>query len=108
MLTTCPPERAEGLQQRVRETLGPAPAAAEVERALPDGAERVDGTAEPLASWLRMWDWSPVLPAPLLDVFGPLLAALGRLRPAGPPDPRAAELPVPLKRTVALAEGGLL
>ncbi|WP_206305151.1 hypothetical protein [Streptomyces sp. B29(2018)] len=75
---------------------------------LPDGAARVDGTAEPLASWLRVWDWSPVLPAPLLDVFGPLLAALGRLRPAGPPDPRAAELPVPLKRTVALAEEELL
>ncbi|MEO3978967.1 hypothetical protein [Streptomyces sp. CAU 1734] len=104
VLTTCPPERADGLQQRARAALGPAPAAAELEQILPDGAERVDGTVEPLASWLRVWDWSPVLPEALLEGFGPLLAAVRRLRPDGPPDPRAAEHPVPLKRTVALAE----
>ncbi|MFJ4700463.1 hypothetical protein ACIP5N_22210 [Streptomyces sp. NPDC088768] len=108
VLTSCPPERAEGLQRRARAALGPAPAAAEVEQVLPAGAERVDGTAEPLASWLRVWDWSPALPEVLLDGFGPLLAAVRRLRPAGPPDPRAAELPVPLKHTVALAEEELL
>ncbi|MFE7485166.1 hypothetical protein [Streptomyces sp. NPDC057552] len=104
VLNGCPAERAEGLQQRARQALGPAPAAAEVEQVLPAGAERVDGTAEPLASWLRVWDWSPVLPEELLDGFGPLLAALRWLRPAGPPDPRTAEHPVPLKRTVALPE----
>ncbi|MEV7157278.1 hypothetical protein AB0N77_22065 [Streptomyces misionensis] len=31
-----------------------------------------------------------------------------RLQPAGPPDPRAAEHPVPLKRTVTLTEEDLL
>ncbi|MFK0142468.1 hypothetical protein [Streptomyces murinus] len=108
VLTTCPPERAEGLQRRAREALGAAPAAAEVEQVLPAGAERVDGTAEPLASWLRVWDWSPVLPEVLLDGFGALLAAVRRLCPAGPDDPRAAELLVPLKHAVALAEEDLL
>ncbi|MFI1838283.1 hypothetical protein [Streptomyces olivaceoviridis] len=45
---------------------------------------------EPLVSWLRVWAWSPVLPAPLLAGFAPLLAALRRARPDGPPDPRSA------------------
>lgn len=63
---------------------------------------------DPLASWLRVWDWSPVLTAPLLEGFGPLLTAVRRLRPTGPPDPRAAEHPVPLKRTVTLTEEELL
>ncbi|MEU6935624.1 hypothetical protein ABZ943_02735 [Streptomyces rubiginosohelvolus] len=108
VLTTCPPERAEGLQRRARAALGPAPAAAELEQALPAGTTHVDGTLEPLASWLRVWDWSPVLTAPLLEGFGPLLAAVRRLRPAGPPDPRAAQPPIPLRHTVALAEEELL
>ncbi|MEV7881867.1 hypothetical protein [Streptomyces microflavus] len=108
VLTTCPPERAEGLQRRARAALGPAPAAAELEQALPAGTTHVDGTVEPLASWLRVWDWSPVLTAPLLEGFGPLLAAVRRLRPAGPPDPRAAQPPIPLRHTVALAEEELL
>ncbi|MFJ3182343.1 hypothetical protein ACIPJN_28680 [Streptomyces sp. NPDC086796] len=108
VLTNCPPERAAGLQRRARSALGPAPAAAEVEKVLPAGADRVDGSREPLASWLRVWDWSPVLPVPLLDGFGPLLAAVRRLQPAGPPDPRAAERLVPLKHTVTLNEEDLL
>ncbi|MDP5315569.1 hypothetical protein [Streptomyces poriferorum] len=108
VLTTCPPERAEDLHRRARATLGPAPAATEVEQVLPASAERVDGILEPLASWLRVWDWSPVLTTPLLEGFGPLLAAVRRLRPTGPPDPRAAEHPVPLKRTVTLTEEELL
>ncbi|MFC8863261.1 hypothetical protein BCL80_11547 [Streptomyces avidinii] len=108
VLTTCPPERAESLQRRARAALGPTPAAAEVEQALPAGTTQIDGTVEPLASWLRVWDWSPVLTAPLLDGFGPLLAAVRRLRPAGPPDPRAADHLVPLRRTVTLVEEDLL
>ncbi len=108
VLTTCPPERAEGLQRRARAALGPAPAPAELEQALPAGTTHVDGTGEPLASWLRVWDWSPVLTTPLLEGFGPLLAAVRRLRPAGPPDPRAAQPPIPLRDTVALAEEELL
>ncbi|MFE7314265.1 hypothetical protein ACFU7T_14460 [Streptomyces sp. NPDC057555] len=59
---------------------------------------------EPLASWLRVWDWSPVLAAALLAGFAPPLAAVRRLRPAGPPDPRAVERLVPLTRIVALEE----
>ncbi|MGW0564447.1 hypothetical protein ACWDZ4_28550 [Streptomyces sp. NPDC003016] len=108
VLTTCPPERAESLQRRARAALGAAPAATEVEQVLPSGTTRVDGTVDPLASWLRVWDWSPVLTAPLLEGFGPLLAAVRRLRPTGPPDPRAAEHPVPLKRTITLTEEELL
>ncbi|MFH9466392.1 hypothetical protein ACH4LT_03710 [Streptomyces clavifer] len=45
---------------------------------------------------------------PLLAGFGLLLAAVRRLRPTGPPDPRTAEHPVPYARTVALTEEGLL
>ncbi len=97
VLEACPPGRAAGLRQRVRAALGQAPSAAVVDQhLLPDAPEqldqgdRADGAAEPLASWLRVWAWSPVLPAPLLAGYGPLLAALRRARPDGPPDPRAA------------------
>ncbi|MFJ4806805.1 hypothetical protein [Streptomyces murinus] len=45
---------------------------------------------EPPASWLRVWAWSPVLPADVLADFGPLLTALRWLEPDGPPDPRVA------------------
>ncbi|MEV7157266.1 hypothetical protein AB0N77_22005 [Streptomyces misionensis] len=100
VLETCPPGRAAGLDQRVRAALGGAPSAAVVEQQLlpagPDRAERAGRAGEavePLASWLRVWAWSPVLPAPLLAGFGPLLAALRRARPQGPPDPRAAARP---------------
>ncbi|SCD32051.1 hypothetical protein GA0115243_100885 [Streptomyces sp. ScaeMP-e83] len=108
VLTTCPPERVEGLQRQARAALCPSPAAAELEQALPAGTTHIDGTVEPLASWLRVWDWSPVLTAPLLEGFGPLLAAVRHLHPAGPPDPRAAQPPIPLRHTVALAEEELL
>ncbi|OXZ04314.1 hypothetical protein [Streptomyces sp. 2R] len=108
VLTTCPPERAEDLQRRARAALGPAPAAVELKHVLPAGTTRVGGTMEPLASWLRVWDWFPLLTTPLLEGFGPLLAAVRRLRPAGPPDSRAAEPPVPLRHTIALAEKELL
>ncbi|MFF3484235.1 hypothetical protein ACFYXC_13295 [Streptomyces sp. NPDC002701] len=52
MLQDCSPERAADLQQRARAPLDPCPAAAEVEKVLSAGAERVDGGREPLASWL--------------------------------------------------------
>ncbi|MFF8786710.1 hypothetical protein [Streptomyces sp. NPDC015125] len=92
VLDACPPERAVGLHQRARAALGPAPAAEEIDQALPD-ADGADGRDEPLASWLRVWHWSPVLPAPLRAGFAPLLAALRQLQPAGPPDPRTAARP---------------
>ncbi|MEV6680723.1 hypothetical protein AB0N09_28235 [Streptomyces erythrochromogenes] len=108
VLHHCPPERAAGLEQRAREALGPAPSTQEVEQVLPAGADQADGRVEPLASWLRVWDWSPVLPALLLTGFAPLLAGLRRLQPAGPPDPRTVARPVPLKHTVALNKEDLL
>jgi hypothetical protein len=102
VLDTCPPGRAAGLHQRIREALGPAPSAATVDQQLAAPPEQFDqdeqpgraGEAmEPPASWLRVWAWSPVLPAPLLAGFGPLLAVLRRARPDGPPDPRSAARP---------------
>ncbi|GHA54203.1 hypothetical protein GCM10010372_62970 [Streptomyces tauricus] len=39
-----------------------------------------DGSREPLAPWLRVWGWSLILPVPLLDGLGPLLAAVCRAR----------------------------
>jgi hypothetical protein len=98
VLRDCPPERADGLGQRARSALGAAPAAHEVEQVLPDDADQADSRTEPLASWLRVWAWSPVLPTRLLADFAPLLAALRRLKPSGPCDPRAAVGPEP--RTV--------
>jgi len=95
VLDTCPPERAADLNQRARAALGPAPSPDEIDKALPAApdATQASGRAEPPASWLRLWHWSPVLPAPLLTDFAPLLAALHRLKPAGPPDPRSAARP---------------
>ncbi|WP_332758301.1 hypothetical protein [Streptomyces sp. MT206] len=108
VLRDCPAERAAALQQRARAALGPAPTAQEADRLLPAGADEVDGRVEPLASWLRVWDWSPVLPAPLLTAFAALLAALRRLQPAGPSDPRATARPEPVRQSVALQTEDLL
>lgn len=99
---TCPPGRAGELERRVRAALGVPPPAAAVEEALPAGADRVDGLAEPLASWLRVWDWSPVLPAGVLAGWEPVLDAVRRLKPAGPPDPRTAPVLEPVKESTAL------
>lgn len=97
VLQECPSERAADVQQWARAALGPAPATAEIDKALPAHASQLRGQAggrtEPLASWLRVWRWSPVLPAPLLTDFAPLLAALRRQMPAGPPDPRTVARP---------------
>ncbi|MFE3632333.1 hypothetical protein [Streptomyces goshikiensis] len=108
VLRDCPPERAAGLQQRARTALGPAPDAQEADRLLPVGADEVDGRVEPFASWLRVWDWSPVLPAPLLTAFTALLAALRRIQPAGPPDPRVTARPEPVRQSVVLQTEDLL
>ncbi|MFC8949506.1 hypothetical protein [Streptomyces rochei] len=97
VLQECPSERSADMQQRARAALGPAPATAEIGKALPAHADQLPvqpgGRTEPLASWLRVWHWSPVLPAPLLTDFAPLLAALRRQMPAGPPDPRTVARP---------------
>ncbi|MFE0775388.1 hypothetical protein [Streptomyces sp. NPDC058861] len=95
VLDACPPDRAAALHPRARAALGPAPTAAELDQTLPaDGTPQTDGRLDPPAAhWPRVWAWSPVLPAPLLTDFAPLLAALHQLEPAGPPDPRTAARP---------------
>ncbi|MEU6184022.1 hypothetical protein [Streptomyces coeruleorubidus] len=102
VLRTCPPDGAAQLQADVRTALGTAPAAAEVDQVLPAGAEQVNGRVEPLASWLRVWDWSPVLPGAVLAGWEPVLEALRRIAPAGPPDPRAGAVLEPVKTVTAL------
>ncbi|MFD8396369.1 hypothetical protein ACFV2N_46160 [Streptomyces sp. NPDC059680] len=108
VLQDCPPEWAADLQQRVRAALGPAPCADEIDQALSVHGDQLDAQAasrtEPLASWLRVWHWSPILPAPLLAGFAPLLAALRRLKPVGPPDPRAVAPPRPRHHTAVALE----
>ncbi|MEU3256009.1 hypothetical protein [Streptomyces sp. NPDC006997] len=69
---------------------------------LPADAEQIDGRAEPLASWMRVWYWSPVLPARLLAGWEPVLAAVRRLQPVGPSDPRTAPVLEPVKETTVL------
>ncbi|MFF4933424.1 hypothetical protein ACFY2H_31715 [Streptomyces griseofuscus] len=104
---TCPPGRAGELETRVRAALGAPPPAAAVEEVLPAGADRADGLAEPLASWLRVWDWSPVLPAGVLAGWELVLHAVRRLQPAGPSDPRTAPVLEPVKESTVLAAGDL-
>ncbi|MEU6673780.1 hypothetical protein [Streptomyces sp. NPDC046925] len=111
VLAACPPEHAAQLEADVRTALGTPPAGVLVEEVLPAGAARADGRAEPLTSWLRVWDWSPVLTSPVLQGWEPLLQALRRLEPAGPSDPRTRAVLEPSKTTlrvedlVALAAG---
>lgn len=102
VLRTCPPEHTATLETGIRTALGTGPADARVEKVLPAGAEQVDRTAQPLASWLRVWEWSPVLPARLLAGWEPVLNALRRTAPAGPADPRAASVLEPVRATTAL------
>ncbi|MFD9038682.1 hypothetical protein [Streptomyces bottropensis] len=102
VLAACPPEHAAQLEADVRTALGTPPPAALVEEVLPAGAARVDGLAEPLATWLRVWDWSPVLTSMVLQGWEPLLQALRRLKPAGPSDPRTRAVLEPSKTTTAL------
>ncbi|MDP9616413.1 hypothetical protein ACFV4E_15710 [Streptomyces hygroscopicus] len=96
----CPPEYAGQLQAQVRTALGTPPPAALPGESLPAGADQVDGTREPLASWLRVWDWSPVLPAGVLASWEPVLDAVRRRKPAGP---RTTPVPDPASASTALA-----
>lgn len=104
VLRACPPEDAARLEQDVRTALGTPPSADMVAEAVPDGAEKVEGTVEPLASWLRVWDWSPVLTAVVLAGWEPVLDAVERLKPEGPADPRAGAVLEPVTATTVLGE----
>ncbi|MCF4137147.1 hypothetical protein L1856_10620 [Streptomyces sp. Tue 6430] len=87
VLDACPPERATSLHHRAHAALGPAPSAEEINQVLPAaGMYEAGRRDEPLASWLRIWAWSPLLPAPLP-------AALRQRGPAGQPAPRTAARP---------------
>ncbi|MFF4205768.1 hypothetical protein ACFYZ8_34535 [Streptomyces sp. NPDC001668] len=102
VLAACPPEHTAQLQADVRAALGTPPPAALIEEVLPARADQADGLAEPLATWLRVRDWSPVLPSTVLEGWAPLLAALHRLEPAGPSNPRTAPVLEPVKATTML------
>ncbi|MGW5617172.1 hypothetical protein [Streptomyces sp. NPDC003877] len=62
------------------------------------------GTKEPLASWLRVWAWSSLLPERVLAGWEPVLARVRRLKPAGPADPRTVPASVPVTATILTAE----
>lgn len=108
VLAACPPEHTAQLETDVRTALGTPPPATLVEEVLPTDTDQVDGRAEPLASWLRVWDWSPVLTSTVLQGWEPLLQALRRLEPAGPSDPRAQAVLEPSKTTTALQAENLV
>ncbi|WP_179280682.1 hypothetical protein, partial [Streptomyces sp. 2R] len=103
-----PPHELTALKEAARAALGAPPASHEIDAVLPDTPEPVDGTREPLASWLRVWDWSPVLPERLCTGFEPLFAALARRQPQGPADPRTAVALVPVRATTVVNDQDLV
>ncbi|MFZ3491771.1 hypothetical protein ACODT5_00770 [Streptomyces sp. 5.8] len=72
---------ARRLTHAICTTPGAPPSVAPVEeRFFQQDADQVDGLAEALAPWPRVWDW------------GPALDAARRLKPAGSPTLRAPVL----------------
>ncbi|MFF9403463.1 hypothetical protein [Streptomyces sp. NPDC014744] len=61
------------MEKRVCAALGAPPPTEALEKVLPVGADQVYGAEEPLVSWLRVWDWLPVLPAVALAGWEPAL-----------------------------------
>ncbi|MFJ2572274.1 hypothetical protein ACIOYT_17950 [Streptomyces halstedii] len=97
MVDTGPLSRTGGLQQRIRMTLGPPPSTGSCRpaptRPAIGGAGVLAGAGEePTASWLRVWAWSPVLTAPTLAGFAPLLDILRRRGPAEPSPAESCKL----------------
>ncbi|MEU8575417.1 hypothetical protein [Streptomyces asoensis] len=88
----------------MRTPLAAVPSVIAPEQVLPIGTGQMDGTKEPLALWRTVWDWSPLLPAPVLAALVPLLERLRRLKPAGPPTRYPASVPS-RKITAGTAEG---
>ncbi|MGW7244507.1 hypothetical protein [Streptomyces sp. NPDC054804] len=81
----CPPEAAAHLHAQLADACGPAPGPKELADYAPSSADL------PPRAWMRVWDWSPVLPAPALTAWEPVLSLLRRAKPSGPADPRTAE-----------------
>ncbi|MGW3932323.1 hypothetical protein ACWECC_30110 [Streptomyces microflavus] len=95
------PEERDELDRAARTALGAAPTGQHMNQVLPASTSAMKGAREPLTSWLRAWAWSPVLPAHLLADWEPLLTAVRRLMPAGPPDPRTVPSAVPVRTGTA-------
>ena len=80
----CPPDAAEAFHAELAAAFGTPPGPEELAAYEPD-------SARPPRTWLRVWDWSPVLPGAVTASWEPALAVLRTIRPSGPPDPRAAD-----------------
>ncbi|MYX99857.1 hypothetical protein GT045_34925 [Streptomyces sp. SID486] len=81
----CPPEAAAHLHAQLADACGPVPGPKELADYDPSSS------GPPPRAWVRVWDWSPVLPAPVLTAWEPVLSLLRRAKPSGPADPRTAE-----------------
>ncbi|MEU2778623.1 hypothetical protein ABZ646_38570 [Streptomyces sp. NPDC007162] len=81
----CPPEAAVHLHAQLADTCGSVPGPKELADYDPSSS------GLPPRAWVRVWDWSPVLPAPVLTPWEPVLSLLRRAKPSGPADPRTAE-----------------
>ncbi|MGW3990915.1 hypothetical protein [Streptomyces sp. NPDC004830] len=81
----CPPEAAAHLHAQLADACGPVPGPKELADYDPSSS------GLPPQAWVRVWDWSPVLPAPVLTAWEPVLSLLHRAKPSGPADPRTAE-----------------
>ncbi|MET8964239.1 hypothetical protein ABZX69_33030 [Streptomyces sp. NPDC004074] len=85
LLSNCPPEAATHLHAQLADACGPVPGPKELADYDPSSS------GLPPRAWVRVWDWSPVLPAPVLTSWEPVLSLLRRAKPSGPADPRTAE-----------------
>ncbi|MGW2447950.1 hypothetical protein [Streptomyces sp. NPDC001675] len=81
----CPPEAVAHLHAQLADACGPVPGPEELADYDPSSS------GPPPRAWVRVWDWSPVLPAPVLIPWEPVLTLLRRAKPNGPADPRTAE-----------------
>lgn len=85
LYSNCPPAAAPHLHAHLADAFGPPPDPEELSAYDPTSA------GPPPRMWLRMWDWSPVLPEPVLTPWEPVLSLLRHAKPSGPADPRTAD-----------------
>ncbi|MGW3387343.1 hypothetical protein [Streptomyces cinereoruber] len=84
---SCTPRATAELKAAARAALGRPPKTQDLESTGREPAESIDGDG---ASWRRVREWSPLLPASLLADVQPLPAAPHRLTPHEPSGPRTA------------------
>ncbi|WP_326585450.1 hypothetical protein OG889_45145 [Streptomyces sp. NBC_00481] len=82
--SNCPPQTAPHLTAQMTDAFGAPPGPEKLAGYDPASADR------PPRAWLRVWDWSPVLPEAVLTLWQPVLTLLRRAKPSGPADPRTA------------------